>query len=89
LSVLGSRGRESKVVGEIFGMQKDETKTIVGDRGVYVVKFVEMKTPETTPDLKLFKSQLASTFTSRIYQNAVITALKNAAEIDDSRHLFY
>lgn len=89
LAVLGSKGREPKVVGEIFGMTSGETKTIVGDRGVYVVKFNELKTPETTTDVERFRKQQTAVFANRIYQNAVITALTKAAEIDDSRHLFY
>ena len=89
LAVLGSRGREPKVVGKIFGMQKDDLETIVGNSGVYVVKFVEMKLPESTSDLGRLKTQLISSFTNKIYQNAVVDALKGVAEIEDSRHLFY
>lgn len=89
LAVLGSRGREPKVVGEIFGMQAGEMKTIVGDRGVYVVKFSEMRTPETKSDVERYRNQLASAFSSKIYQNAVMRALTNAAEVSESRHLFY
>lgn len=89
LAVLGSRGREPKVIGEIFGMQAGEIKTIIGDRGVYVVKLSEMKTPETKADAERYRTQLTSSFTNRIYQNAVIRALTNAADIDENRHLFY
>ncbi len=89
LAVLGSRGLEPKVIGEIFGMQKDEMVTVVGDRGVYIVKFAEMKNPEITADLDRFKTQMSSSFTNKIYQNAVINALINAAEVEDNRHFFY
>lgn len=89
LAVIGSRGREPKVVGEIFGMKKGETETIVGSKAVFVVKFNELKTPETTANIDLFRTQQVSSFTNRIYQNAVITALTNAADIEDSRHMFY
>ena len=89
LAALGSHGREPEVVGEVFGMQKGEFSTVVGKRGVYVVNLKEIKIPDIDIDVELYRTQITSAFTNKIYQNAIIRALVEQAEIDDDRHLFY
>lgn len=89
LSILGSYGREPKVIGKIFGIEANDIEIIAGDRGVYMVNLLDKKIPQPNTDNNRFKSMLESSFANRIYQNAIINALKEVSKIEDNRHLFY
>lgn len=87
-SVIPGSGREPKVVGTAFNTAPNKlSKTIDGLSGVYVVntKAVTKATPAT--DLKPILSQLNANNVSGT--GRAIQALRENADIEDNRHIFY
>lgn len=86
---LSGAGREPKVVGYAFGLDEGEvSKPIDGVKGVFVVE-VTKKTP--APKLNNYQAnanrltaQRSSTVITKAYE-----ALKEAADIEDNRAMFY
>lgn len=87
-TIVGA-GREPKVVGVAFGLNEGEvSKPITGNKGVYVVKLLKKTKAADLPNYRSFANQE----TGKIRQTAgerVLTALKDAAEIEDNRARFY
>ena len=48
-----------------------------------------LKDPENTSSIELTKAQMQAYFANRVRNNMIMTALENAAEIEDNRHSFY
>lgn len=86
---IAGAGTEPKVVGAAFGLKAGEvSKPIDGVNGVYVVRVV---TISKAPDLPSYLAYVKDARTSQTAQvnQAVYSALKNAADIEDNRATFY
>lgn len=86
---LSGAGREPLVIGTAFGLAEGETsKPIEGNTGVYVVEVTRV-----TPAVALTSYQAAANRVGQAKENVVNTqlynALKDAAEIEDNRAVFY
>ena len=86
---LSGAGREPLVIGTAFGLKEGETSELIeGNAGVYVVQ-VKKRTDATA----LTSYQAAANRVGQAKESAVNTqlynALKDAAEIEDNRAVFY
>lgn len=86
---LSGAGREPLVIGTAFGLAEGETsEPIEGNTGVYVVEVTKV-----TPAPAMSSYQAAANRVGQAKENAVNTqlynALKDAAEIEDNRAVFY
>ena len=86
---LSGAGREPLVIGTAFGLAEGETsKPITGNTGVYVVEVTKV-----TPAPAMASYQAAANRVGQAKENVVNTqlynALKDAAEIEDNRAVFY
>ena len=82
-------GNEPLVVGTAFGLnESDISKPLLGNNGVYVIQVTNK-----TPAISLDSYQASANRVGRSKENAVNTqlynALKEAAEIEDNRAVFY
>ncbi len=82
-------GREAAVVGAAFAMNEGDTSQLIkGETGVFLI---EVSKKEAAPDMEnyaTYAGNLQSANALRV-NNAVYTALKNKAEIEDNRSVFY
>ncbi|WP_372945896.1 SurA N-terminal domain-containing protein [Muriicola sp.] len=82
-------GREPLVVGTAFSMETGQTsKLIEGESGVFLF---EVTKKENAPDLdnySTYADNLKAGLSSRV-ANALVQALKEKAEIEDNRSVFY
>ena len=86
---LSGAGREPLVIGTAFGLAEGETsEPIEGNTGVYVVEVTKV-----TPAPAMSSYQAAANRVGQAKENVVNTqlynALKDAAEIEDNRAVFY
>ena len=86
---LSGAGREPLVIGTAFGLAEGETsEPIEGNTGVYVVEVTKV-----TPAPAMSSYQAAANRVGQAKESAVNTqlynALKDAAEIEDNRAVFY
>ncbi|MDG1778409.1 MAG: SurA N-terminal domain-containing protein [Flavobacteriaceae bacterium] len=86
---LSGAGREPLVIGTAFGLDEGETSELIeGNTGVYAVQVTK-----TTPAPVLSSYQAAANRVGQAKESAVNTqlynALKDAAEIEDNRAVFY
>ena len=86
---LSGAGREPLVIGTAFGLDEGETSELIeGNTGVYAVQVTK-----TTPAPVLSSYQAAANRIGQAKESAVNTqlynALKDAAEIEDNRAVFY
>ena len=86
---LAGAGREPLVIGTAFGLNVGEmSEPISGNTGVYIVKVTKI-----TPATELNSYQAVANRVGKSKENAVNTqlynALKEAAEIEDNRAVFY
>jgi parvulin-like peptidyl-prolyl isomerase len=86
---LSGAGREPLVIGTAFGLKEGETSELIeGNAGVYVVQ-VKKRTDATA----LTSYQAAANRVGQAKESAANTqlynALKDAAEIEDNRAVFY
>ena len=86
---LSGAGREPLVIGTAFGLAEGATSELVsGNSGVYAVQVTKV-----TPAAALPSYQAAANRVGKAKENAVNTqlynALKEAAEIEDNRAVFY
>lgn len=81
-------GREPKVVGAIFAMQKGEvSQPIEGNRGVFVVEISDyIQAPEVS-DFSGIKASQESAFQQKV--NYIYGALEEASDIEDNRIQYY
>jgi hypothetical protein len=86
---LAGAGREPLVIGTAFGLNVGEiSEPISGNTGVYIVEVTKI-----TPATELNSYQAVANRVGKSKENAVNTqlynALKEAAEIEDNRAVFY
>ncbi|MDA0316432.1 MAG: SurA N-terminal domain-containing protein [Bacteroidetes bacterium] len=86
---LSGAGHEPLVIGTAFGLQVGETsKPIEGNTGVFIVEVTKI-----TPAVELSSYQAAANRVGQAKESVVNTqlynALKDAAEIEDNRAVFY
>lgn len=86
---LAGAGREPMVVGTAFGLDEGQTSALIeGQSGVFMVT-VTKKTPATElPNFSTFANTLTTNNRNAVNTN-VYNALKEKAEIEDSRAIFY
>lgn len=87
--LIPNLGEEPKVLGHIFSLEKGQLSGIIkGDEGVYVVQidgYSEVDKPDSYFDYK--KSiESSSAASSQFY---VLNALRELANVEDKRYLFY
>ncbi len=86
---ISGAGRELKVVGAAFGLQEGATsKPIDGSNGVYIIQ-VTKKTPGVKLDSYQAKVSQLSTQRGNAVTTKLYNALKEAADIEDNRAVFY
>lgn len=86
---LAGAGQEPRVVGTAFGLKQGETsKLIVGNKGVFILEVTKVT---EAPKLDNYQANANRLSTIRISgaQTQVYNALKNVAEIEDNRAIFY
>ena len=86
---LSGAGREPLVIGTAFGLAEGATSELIsGNSGVYAVQVTKVTTAAALPSY-----QAAANRVGKAKENAVNTqlynALKDAAEIEDNRAVFY
>ncbi len=85
---LPGAGREPKVVGTAFGLEKEEiSKLIDGNNGVYIIEVVKHTEAPKMETYKSFAKDPANNINA--VGNKVMEALKEKAIIDDNRASFY
>lgn len=86
---IAGAGTEPKIVGAAFGLAEGEvTKPIVGNKGVYVVKVKKITPAKAIDNYSSYISQQTAALQGAVNVK-VPQALKDAAEIEDSRTTFY
>ena len=86
---LSGAGREPLVIGTAFGLEEGATSELIsGNSGVYAVQVTKLTAAAALPSY-----QAAANRVGKAKENAVNTqlynALKDAAEIEDNRAVFY
>ena len=86
---LSGAGREPLVIGTAFGLEVGETsEPIAGNTGVFIVEVTKI-----TPAVELSSYQAAANRVGQAKESVINTqlynALKDAAEIEDNRAVFY
>ena len=82
-------GPENKVLGIAFGLPQGATsKAIIGENGVYVIRLDVIGEPAETSDLTFVQDQIKRNYATRV-DVEVFEALKQSANITDSRTKFY
>ncbi len=86
---IAGAGNEPKVVGAAFGLKEGEvSKPITGVRGVYVVKTTKRTDAPVLENYGSYAVQEANKSRAAV-ATKVLSALKEAAEIEDNRATFY
>ncbi len=87
---FGNFGVEDKVIGTVIGMKEGEmSEPIIGGNGLYVVKIVKETPAATTTDYTNIQKEQRSKYNNQILNNAVYSALKDLAKVEDNSILFY
>ena len=87
--IIPGYSQENKVVGAIFGSQPNKiSKSIVGDRGVYVYSVKAFTEPAPFTNAAKTKETLAQNLSTQA-DGAVFQVLKEKAKIKDLRAKFY
>ena len=82
-------GREASVVGTAFAMEEGNTSQLIeGETGVFLIEVTKKEAAPEMDNYATYAANLQSTNALRV-NNAVYTALKNKAEIEDNRSVFY
>ena len=86
---LSGAGLEPLVIGTAFGLDEGNiSEPISGNKGVYIVQVTKI-----TPATELNSYQATANRVGKAKENAVnsqlLNALKDAAEIEDNRAIFY
>ena len=86
---ISGAGNEPKVVGTAFCLEKGKvSKPIQGEKGVYVIELTGKTEAKPLDNYKSFANK-ATTDRVNAVDSQVLKALKDAAEIEDSRSKFY
>ncbi|MBT8178271.1 MAG: peptidylprolyl isomerase [Eudoraea sp.] len=82
-------GREPAVVGTAFAMNEGDTSQLIkGETGVFLIELIKKEAAPAMENYATYARNLQSSNALRV-NNAVYTALKNKAEIEDNRSVFY
>ncbi|MDF0707339.1 SurA N-terminal domain-containing protein [Flagellimonas okinawensis] len=82
-------GREPLVVGKAFGMDIDQTSDLIeGNTGVYMIKVTNKTEAADVENYSTYAQSLQTSAAARV-NGAVYNALKDKAEIEDKRAIFY
>ena len=82
-------GREPMVVGRAFAMDNGKTSGLIkGETGVFVVKVTNKVAAPKLENYSTYANNVKATNESKV-STAVFAALKDGAEIDDKRSIFY
>lgn len=86
---IAGAGKEPLVVGTAFGLKEGETsKLLEGETGVFLIKIIK-KTPAVALDnFSTYKEALQKQYANQV-NFAAYNALKEKAEIEDKRSVFY
>lgn len=86
---LQGHGAEPAVLGSIFALGVGDSSTpIKGNSGVFMVELVNKETAVEPENITAHQTQIKSTFRNRVPGESV-RALRESADIDDNRHMFY
>lgn len=86
---LSGAGQEPKVVGAAFGLKEGQTsKLIDGNKGVFIIEVTKVT---EAPKLENYQANANRLSSARVNsaQTKVLNALKEAADIEDNRAIFY
>ncbi len=82
-------GREPLVVGRAFAMDKGNTSGLIkGETGVFMVKVTNKEAAPNLDNYSTYANNVKAANESKV-TTAVFAALKEAAEIEDKRSIFY
>jgi peptidyl-prolyl cis-trans isomerase D len=82
-------GREPLVVGTAFGMDTDQTSDLIeGNSGVFMIKVTNKTEAADVENYSTYAQNLQTSASARV-NGAVYNALKEKAEIEDKRAIFY
>ena len=82
-------GREPSVVGTAFAMEEGATSQLIeGETGVFLIEVTKKEAAPEMDNYATYTANLQSSNAARV-NNTLYTALKNKAEIEDNRSVFY
>ncbi|MEJ2595362.1 MAG: SurA N-terminal domain-containing protein [bacterium] len=83
-------GQENEVIGTVFGLNEgEEYGPIEGRGGVFMVKLEALTKAEEKESYVEVTDNLERTWSSRVNQGFAYNALRDAADLEDNRYLFY
>ncbi|NDV44268.1 peptidylprolyl isomerase [Flagellimonas sediminis] len=86
---LPGAGREALVVGTAFALDQGQTSNLIeGETGVFMVKVTKKEAAPEVDNFTTYANSLRSSAAARV-NGAVYNALKDKAEIEDNRGIFY
>jgi peptidyl-prolyl cis-trans isomerase D len=86
---LAGAGREPLVVGTAFALNQDQTSGLIkGESGVYMVKVTKKEDAPAMENFSTYANSLRTSAANRV-NSGVYNALKDKAEIEDNRAVFY
>lgn len=87
---VGNFGIESDVIGIILGMKEGQVVgPIAGNSSAFVIKNVMHEAPATTTDFSSIVREKKAQFDNKVFGGGIYNALRNKADIEDNRVLFY
>lgn len=82
-------GREPMVVGTAFSLAQEGISTLIeGETGIFLVKVTKKEEAPTLENFSTYANTLKTNASNRV-NSAVYNALKEGAEIEDKRAIFY
>jgi peptidyl-prolyl cis-trans isomerase D len=88
--VLSNFGVEADIVGTILGMKEGEVVgPVAGNSSAFIIKNVKFNQPTATNDYSTTQRDKTAQFNNKVLNNGVYNALRNNAEVEDNRVLFY
>ncbi|MFO7978944.1 MAG: SurA N-terminal domain-containing protein [Bacteroidales bacterium] len=86
---LPGAGAEPRVIGAAMALEAGEVSDPVkGNNGAYLAEVIDKQVPEVPENLDANKAQWQATFSNRV-QGGVYQALRENADIEDNRIMFY
>ena len=87
---VGNFGIESDVIGIILGMKEGEVVgPVAGNSSAFVIKNVVHEAPAATTDYSSIVKEKKVQFDNKVFGGGVYSALRDKADIEDNRVLFY
>lgn len=88
-TTLAGAGNEPKVVGVASGLKEGETSNLIdGEKGVFMVQVTKVNEAPTLDNYTAIMNRISNARTGTVLSK-VYEALKETAEIEDNRALFY